>query len=329
MAALERLIHQRTGELQAASATLDVAQRQLQSVAHHEQQSMTTQARHRHMLKSELQQGLDGGQFSVYYQPLIDICTRRIHSFEALVRWHHPQQGMISPAAFIPVAEDSGLILPLGEFVLTSVCQQVVCWRRQGLPVVPVAVNISAVQLERENMWKLVRKILRATDMHPEHLGLEITESSLIKDGMNQLRHLHGLRRDGLRISIDDFGTGYSSLAYLKQLPIDTLKIDRSFINQIDVSSQDETIVSAIMTMAHSLGLKVVAEGVENETQLQVLRKHGCESAQGYFFSPPVPAEQCRALLQAEMARPVVSPARQLMVVDAPYLQQRNFAAQG
>jgi EAL domain-containing protein (putative c-di-GMP-specific phosphodiesterase class I)/FixJ family two-component response regulator len=297
---LERIIHQRTHELQASNAHLDVANQQLQAAALCQQQAMNTQVRLRHVLQSELRQALEAGEFTVHYQPVIDTATRRIVSLEALVRWQHPRDGLISPATFIPVAEESGLIVPLGEFVLRTACQQMMRWEQEGVALVPVAVNVSAVQLERVNMWKLVRNILRETGMQPQYLALEITESSLIEHGHAHLKHLHGLRRDGVRILIDDFGTGYSSLSYLKQLPIDTLKIDRSFISQVDRDSQDETIVRAIITMAHSLGFKVVAEGVETTAQLEALRKHGCELVQGYLFSRPVAADACRKLLSRQ-----------------------------
>jgi EAL domain-containing protein (putative c-di-GMP-specific phosphodiesterase class I) len=240
---------------------------------------------------------------SVHYQPLIDIATQRIVSVEALVRWQHPTEGAISPAAFIPIAEDSGLIVPLGEFVLRTVCEQIVRWVKEGLAVVPVAVNVSAVQLQRQNIWQVVRGILAETGMKPTLLELEITESSIIKDAKNHIGQLQGLRHDGVRILIDDFGTGYSSLSYLKQLPIDALKIDRSFINQIATSSVDAAIVSAILGMARSLGLHVIAEGVETAAQFEVLRTHGCDIAQGFLFSRPVPADGCRQLLLDNASR--------------------------
>jgi EAL domain-containing protein (putative c-di-GMP-specific phosphodiesterase class I) len=233
----------------------------------------------------------------VHYQPLVDVATARVVSLEALVRWPHPRAGSIAPGEFIPVAEESGLIIPLGELVLRTVCNQVVRWQQENVPVVPVAVNLSGVQFERLRLWEYIRRILRETGMPPHLLALEITESALMKDPERHAGALQGLRSDGVRILIDDFGTGYSSLSYLRHLPIDTLKIDRSFISHIDTNSSDEAIVSTILAMSRTLELRVVAEGVETAAQLQVLAKHGCETAQGFYFSHPLPAAQCRDLL--------------------------------
>jgi EAL domain-containing protein (putative c-di-GMP-specific phosphodiesterase class I) len=183
------------------------------------------------------------------------------------------------------------------EFVLRSVCEQVVRWAQENVPVVRVAVNLSPVQLERQPIRELVRTILRETGLQPHQLALEVTESTLMKNAHAHAQALQGLREDGVRIELDDFGTGYSSLSSLKQLPVDTLKIDRSFIRNLDTSHSDVAIVGTILTLARSLGLQVVAEGVETLAQLQVLGRHGCEVAQGFYFSRPLPAEQCRELL--------------------------------
>jgi EAL domain-containing protein (putative c-di-GMP-specific phosphodiesterase class I) len=234
---------------------------------------------------------------TVHYQPLVDIASRRIVSLEALLRWHSAKLGAVSPGEFIPLAEESGLIVPIGEFVLRSVCAQVVRWEHEGVAVVPVAVNLSAVQLEHQQVRELVRGILLETGMQPHRLALELTESAFIKNAGRHVEGLQALRDAGVRIQIDDFGTGYSSLSYLKRLPIDTVKIDRSFISQLDTSSTDEAIVSAILAMTRSLGLHAVAEGVETPGQLEVLGRHGCGFAQGFFFCRPVPADQCRELL--------------------------------
>jgi EAL domain-containing protein (putative c-di-GMP-specific phosphodiesterase class I) len=220
-------------------------------------------------------------------------------SLEALVRWKHATKGWIAPMLFIPVAEESGLILPLGEFVLRTACQQIVDWDREGIAVVPVAVNISAVQLQRQNIVEFVRRILHETAMQPHRLVLELTESALIENMQQHIGELQTLRSGGVGIEIDDFGTGYSSLSYLKQLPVDAVKIDRSFISHIDTNPVDAAIVSAVVAMAHSMQLRTVAEGVETAGQLQVLAAHGCDVAQGYFFSRPLPPEACRTLLSA------------------------------
>jgi len=247
---------------------------------------------------------LDANEFTVHYQPLIDIATRRLVSLEALVRWQHPTKGLVAPGIFIPAAEESGLILPIGEFVLNTVCRQMVTWQLENVPVVPVAVNVSAVQFKHQNLCATVRGILKDTGMSPRLLYLELTESTLMEDPEHFIEELQCLRKDGIRIQIDDFGTGYSSLSYLTNLPIDTLKIDRSFISRINSSVADEAIVSAILAMARSLHLRVVAEGVETVEQLDALGRHGCEIAQGFYFSRPVPAEDIRKLLLDLAHRP-------------------------
>jgi diguanylate cyclase (GGDEF)-like protein/PAS domain S-box-containing protein len=265
---------------------------------------MNMQVRRRVTMEHALRRALSGKQFVVHYHPLTEIATRRIVGLEALVRWEHPQLGMVPPAKFIPVAEESGLIVPIGELILKTVCEQVVQWQRQGVPIVPVAVNWSAIQLQRQSVVDVVHRILGETGMRPDLLSLEITEGALMCNSRQHAASLQQLRDAGVRVQIDDFGTGYSSLSYLRELPIDTLKIDRSFISRVDESPADQAIVSAILAMAKSLGLRVVAEGVETAEQLEVLERHGCDVAQGFFFSRPLPADQCRALLQEVSVRP-------------------------
>jgi diguanylate cyclase (GGDEF)-like protein len=265
---------------------------------------MNTGTRRRLAMERAMRRALKAGEFTVHFQPLVEVATRRIVSLEALVRWQHPRLGLIPPDKFIGIAEDSGLILPLGEFVLRAVCAQLMQWQREGVPVVPVAVNWSVIQLQRQSIVDLVRQVLDETGLNPQLLAFEITEGALIHDVDRQACALQALRDMGVRILIDDFGTGYSSLSYLRNLPIDTLKIDRSFISQVDVNPADLAIVSAIFAMAKSLGLRVVAEGVETAAQLEVLNAHHCEIAQGYFFSRPLPADQCSTLLQELAIRP-------------------------
>ncbi len=258
---------------------------------------MNTQMRRRLAMERAMRRALKAGEFVVHYQPLVEVASRRTVSLEALVRWQHPRLGLIPPGRFIPVAEDSGLILPLGEHVLRSVCQQLMQWQVAGVPVVPVAVNWSVIQFQRQNICEILQRVLTETGVNPALLAFEITEGALMHDVVHQAGNLQALRDMGVRIQIDDFGTGYSSLSYLRHLPIDTLKIDRSFISQVDVNPADEAIVSAVFAMAKSLGLRVVAEGVETAAQLEVLTRHHCEIAQGYFFSRPLPAERCSTLL--------------------------------
>jgi EAL domain-containing protein (putative c-di-GMP-specific phosphodiesterase class I)/CheY-like chemotaxis protein len=283
-----------------------------------EKAAQDTQARLRAGLADELRSGMRSGQVGVHYQPLVEVATRRAVGLEALVRWQHPTQGFIAPSLFIPLAEESDLILELGEFVLRTACEQIKTWERAGVPVVPLAVNISALQLQHGGFADSVRRVLRETGMQPQQLALEITESALMENMSQHVAELQSLRADGVGIEIDDFGTGYSSLSYLKQLPIDTVKIDRSFIRNIDSNPVDAAIVSAIFAMAQSMRLRVVAEGVETHEQLQVLGRYGCAYAQGYYFSKPMPAADCRSLLLELAARPAFTETLRMALVSEP-----------
>jgi len=251
----------------------------------------------RAMIERALGDALQADQLFVHYQPLVDIATRRVTGLEALLRWRHPELGLVAPGEFIPVAEETGLIVPIGEFVLRSTCAQLARWEACGVPVVPVAVNISAVQLRSGGVWERVRQILQEARVQPRYIALELTESTLMENASEHAGPLQSLRADGVSVEIDDFGTGYSSLSCLKHLPLDGIKIDRSFVTQLETSRTDQTIVAAILTMTHSLGLRTVAEGVETGAQLEVLGRLGCEIAQGYYFSPPVSAKECERLL--------------------------------
>jgi EAL domain-containing protein (putative c-di-GMP-specific phosphodiesterase class I)/DNA-binding LytR/AlgR family response regulator len=262
------------------------------------------QSPRRRALEQALHDALRENQFTLHYQPLVDITSRRVVSLEALLRWRHPEFGAVSPVEFIPIVEENGLIMPIGEFVLRSVCQQVVRWERAGVPVVPVAVNVSGVQLQRLKNLEFIGGILREEGMQPERLALELTESTLMKNAQRHSSELQRLRAEGVSIEMDDFGTGYSSLSSLRHLPLDVIKIDRSFITHLDSDKTDEAIVSAILTMTHSLGMRAVAEGVEKAEQLAVLARHGCETAQGFYFSRPMPADECRDLLTKLADRP-------------------------
>jgi EAL domain-containing protein (putative c-di-GMP-specific phosphodiesterase class I) len=234
---------------------------------------------------------------------LVDIATRSVVGLEALLRWTHPELGAVSPAEFVPIAEATGLIVPIGDLVLHRVCAQVKRWERAQVPVVPVAVNVSVVQLNSPGIWARIRQIIEEEAAEPRNLVLEITESSLMENASRHAAELQALRADGIAIEIDDFGTGYSSLSCLQHLPLDTIKIDRSFVTHLGTSRTDEAIVGAILAMAHSLGLRVVAEGVETPQQLEVLGRYGCEFAQGYYFCAPIPADDCEQLLIDVAAR--------------------------
>ncbi|RYF78978.1 MAG: bifunctional diguanylate cyclase/phosphodiesterase [Comamonadaceae bacterium] len=263
-------------------------------------EAMTQAARERLALESRLRQAMALGHLQVHYQPQVDIASGRIVGAEALVRWNDPAEGFISPARFIPVAETSGVIGPLGEWVLRTVCQQGRLWRDAGLPDVTLAVNVSPRQFHLTDLAGCAAAALADSGFAAELLELEITESALAERTDEAREVLTGLRALGLRIAVDDFGTGYSSLAQLKRFPIDVLKIDQGFIRDIPQSGDDMAISAAIIAMGHSLGMSVLAEGVETEEQLAFLRERGCDAYQGYLCSRPVPADGFAALLRAQ-----------------------------
>ena len=241
--------------------------------------------------KSGMQQGIQEGAFEVYYQPIVSAVSEKLVSMEALIRWPHPELGFVPPSEFIPIAEESGLILPLGEWVMRSVAAQIRDWNDEGLRGFRVAVNLSARQFET-NVPKMVRGILRESGISADSLGLEITEGIAMKNIDHNIQMLRELAELGLNISIDDFGTGYSSLAYLKRFPLNTLKIDRSFIVDITNNNDDCAITKAIIAMGQNLRLKVLAEGVETDDQVRLLRESGCDYIQGYYYSKPLPAPE-------------------------------------
>jgi diguanylate cyclase (GGDEF)-like protein len=248
-------------------------------------------------------------QFVLHYQPRVSLHDGRITGVEALVRWMHPERGLIPPAQFIPLAEELGLIGAIGRWVLRSAAQQAAAWRKAGLPPVRMAVNISAQQFHAAGFLDDLRAALGESGLEPPALELEITESAMMQRSQQVAELLAVVRSLGVHLSIDDFGTGYSSLAYLKRLPIHTLKIDRSFVHDVPGDADDATIVRAIIALAHSLRVRVVAEGVETDAQLAFLRSEGCEEIQGYLVSRPLPAEQAGALLRAESFSFVAAPA--------------------
>jgi diguanylate cyclase (GGDEF)-like protein len=248
-------------------------------------------------LEKALRQALDQQEFVLYYQPQCDLVTGEIIGCEALLRWQHPERGLVPPSQFIPVAESVGLIIPLGEWVLRTACLQNKQWQEAGLSPIKVAVNLSARQFEQPNLVNVVAGILAESGLAPEYLHLEITETLAMDNANVAIEKLHALKKLGVQLSIDDFGTGYSSLNYLKKFPIDTLKIDRSFVGDIPADMDDAAIVTAIIAMAHNLKLTVVAEGVETVAQLEFLREQNCNAMQGFLFSRPVPAYQLAQLL--------------------------------
>ncbi len=254
----------------------------------------------RQALETALRCALDHNEFLLHYQPQINLKSGKIIGTEALLRWQHPEKGLISPQEFISVAEETGLIMPIGEWVLRTACAQVKVWHDAGSNGLPVAVNISGRQFQNRDLAELVKTVLTETGLDPHQLDLELTESILMNDAESTLISMNKLHALGVTFSVDDFGTGYSSLSYLKRFPIDTLKIDQSFVRDIPNNTDDTAIARAIIAMAHSVGIKVIAEGVENAEQLAFLRTHKCDGMQGYYFSIPVPAEAITKLLQNE-----------------------------
>ncbi|SDD25128.1 EAL domain, c-di-GMP-specific phosphodiesterase class I (or its enzymatically inactive variant) [Terribacillus halophilus] len=244
-----------------------------------------------HIGKEDLLHALDREEFRLVYQPKLSLKTGRLIGAEALIRWEHPEHGMISPLSFIPAAEETGMILPIGEWVLQSACEQNKAWQEMGLAPMIMAVNLSACQLYQEDLAEKVQSILDTSRLAPEFLELEITESMTMNVD-HVLPVLQKLKRIGVRISMDDFGTGYSSLYHLKEFPIDIVKIDRSFVQNCTIDSKDATIVKTIIAMAHQLKLEVNAEGVEFKDHLVFLQQNLCDEAQGYFFSKPIPPDE-------------------------------------
>jgi diguanylate cyclase (GGDEF)-like protein len=252
-------------------------------------------------LESKLRRAIQNEEFLLHYQPRVSVDSLAITGVEALVRWQHPQLGLISPSQFIPLAEDTGLIVPVGEWVLRTACLQGQRWREQGFAPVQIAVNISARQFHDQDLAQTVIRILEETGLSPKYLELELTESSIMQDAEFAAEMLNRLKIMGINISIDDFGTGFSSLASLKRLPIDALKIDQSFVMEATSDSDDAALVMAIITLAHNLRLKVIAEGVETEDQLRFLQLLRCDEIQGYFFSKPLPADKLASVFEPQI----------------------------
>ena len=248
--------------------------------------AMSSKASDRLTLEGAMRDALDRREFLLHYQPKMDVVTGQIKGLEALVRWQRPGRGLVAPAAFIPLAEETGLIVPLGAWVLSEACAQAARWARTDLPAVTVSVNLSVRQCQPE-LLKTVAQALETAGLNPGQLELEITESFLAKDARELVAVLRELRTMGIKLSIDDFGSGYFSFTSLKDLPVDVLKIDRSLIQELETNAGDVAIVRAIIVMAHTLGLRVVGEGVETTGQLAVLRELGCDQAQGYLLSKP------------------------------------------
>ena len=262
-------------------------------------QSMSGRSLDRLDLEQDLRRAIDAGEFALHYQPKVDAVTGNIDGVEALLRWRHAERGWISPGVFIPLAEETGMMLALGDWVINEACRQIRDWGASGLAHLCVAVNVSTLQFSREDFVESILAAVRNNGVNPQRLELEITESLLMRNIEEVTDSLRRLRNAGLKISIDDFGTGYSSLGYLNQFPVDTLKIDRSFVKDLHLSSDDAAICAAIIAMARELNLTTVAEGVELVEQLEFLQKQGCNLIQGFLFSKPLPAAELEELVRS------------------------------
>lgn len=263
---------------------------------------LNTRALERQTLENGLRHALQRNEFSLHYQPKLNLQTGKIVGVEALIRWIHPEFGPVSPADFIPIAEESGLIVPIGRWVLAEACHQAQAWQDIGLAPIRIGINISAVELRADDFVEFMSQIITATGLKPRFLELELTETFLMQDSTSTSAVLHALRAIGLHLALDDFGTGYSSLNHLKRFPIDTLKIDRSFVHGIATNSDDASIVAAVISMGSHLHMRVIAEGVETLEQLAFLQDHECPFGQGYYFSRPVAARECTQLLRHGIA---------------------------
>jgi diguanylate cyclase (GGDEF)-like protein len=282
-------------------------------------QEMNVFSRDRLELENDLRRALSLNQMEVHYQPKSEVATGRVSSVEALLRWRHPMRGMVSPTEFVPLAEESGLILPIGEWVMRQACKQARAWQLSGMPFIRVAVNVSPMQFRQSNFLHAIHSALLEFDLEPQFLEIELTESTVMGNAEGSIEILEQLSRMGVVVSIDDFGTGYSSMSYLRKFPIDKLKIDRSFISELTTNAADASIVRAIISLAHSLRLKVVAEGVETPEQLQRLRELGCDQYQGFLMSAAVDA--------LELERTVRSGINADAVCDDPFMKTQSRLA--
>ena len=279
------------------------------NVHHYFVTEMTQETQRRARLELDLRRAIGQGEIMLYYQPRVDLQTGRITGVEALARWKHEQYGWVSPGEFIPLAEECGLVLPLGEHVLRQACSQLKAWQVAGLPEISVAVNYSPSQFVNSDVVDSVTRALADTGLDGRFLEVELTESAVLRDPELVEAALQHLRAMGVRIALDDFGTGYSSLSHLKRLPLDMLKIDRSFVAGLDGGSNDDAIVGAVMALGRNLRLQVVAEGVESAEVARRLQSLGCTEAQGYYFSPPVAPDQLEPLLAAGILQPIPAAA--------------------
>jgi predicted signal transduction protein with EAL and GGDEF domain len=281
-----------------ADAAMYCAKQRGGSVVECYSSSMNAATENRVRYEADLHRALGLQQFELHYQPKVSALTKQMHSIEALIRWRHPVHGLVPPDQFIPLAEESGLIVSIGEWVLREACRQVRAWQDRGLPAMRVAVNVSALQFRRLDLVETVGRALSDAGVDARYLEIELTETALMTHPEESVEILERLSRMGVIVSVDDFGTGYSSMSYLRRFPIDKLKIDRSFINHLMTSADDASIVRAIISLAHGLRLKVIAEGVETAEQVACLQKLGCDQFQGFYFGRPVTAMAFEELMR-------------------------------
>jgi EAL domain-containing protein (putative c-di-GMP-specific phosphodiesterase class I) len=280
-----------------ADAAMYRAKEQGRNHYQHYSPAMNVRTLERLALESNLRHALERKELLLHYQPRVDLESGRIIGVEALLRWQYPDLGLVSPSQFVPLAEETGLIIPIGEWVLRTACAQNRLWQSMGFPPMRVAVNLSVRQFEQRNLVETIGRVIKETGLDPNYLELELTEGLIMKNPEITVATLRSLHEMGIQISIDDFGTGYSSLSYLRRFPIHALKIDQSFVRDIITDPDGTVIVTAIILLAHSLKLKVIAEGVETRDQLDFVRSLKCHEMQGYLFSKPVPGEEITRLL--------------------------------
>jgi diguanylate cyclase (GGDEF)-like protein len=286
--------------LKHTGVAMNQAKRQGRNTYEFYSPKMNARALERLKLENELRRALDRDELLPFYQPKVDVGSGRIVGAEVLLRWNHPQRGFVSPVEFIPLAEENGMIVEFGEWILWAACRQNKAWQAAGLPGVRLAVNVSARQFRDGSFLETLRQAIRRNRLDPQFLTLELTENTIMENAQENLDILNAIKQMGVKLSVDDFGTGYSSLSYLKQLPLDELKIDRSFIMGIRTENDDAPIVTSIISMAHSLNLRVVMEGIETERQLSFCRDRGCDEYQGFLFSKPVPSVELESQLKIE-----------------------------
>jgi EAL domain-containing protein (putative c-di-GMP-specific phosphodiesterase class I) len=266
---------------------------------------MNTSTLERFAIENKLRRALERNEFMLFYQPQIDVSEGRVIGVEALIRWLQPDLVLVKPGQFIPVTEETGLIVPIGEWILRTACAQNKAWQSEGLEPFNMTVNVSGIQFQQDTFIEMVAQALCDSHLDPMYLKLEVTESILMKNSENSLKKMNMLREMGIQISIDDFGTGYSSLSYLKRFPVGILKIDRSFIKEIETNPDDQAIVRAIIALSHNLHIKVIAEGVETKKQLGILKGFGCDAIQGFLLCPPINPGSLAQFVRERMAATV------------------------